>query len=846
MIFTSFWRRSLVAILLVGCALTGIAVTEPQLRPQSVEADNSPQVSYLTGRLSASVDATDLAPYGITVGRSYPNDIRALMLPKQMSFAEAMALSSTLRHRGIVEFADAMLPLALDDNQVITCAGAATSQATTDSCVAEQGWYLDEIGAVSAWGEYNAAVSDVVIAVLDTGSTPHADVASQWVGGRDMIGESWAAVEGSNGSTDYYNPDGLTSAVDGDGRDGNATDEGTGRALGDCSLPSYLHKAGGEPWRSLAPAAVSTWHGTAVGSIISASSNNAKGIAGIAKGVKLQPVRVIGRCIESDNFLNLPDGIRWASKSLTDGGSLNTQTVKIINMSLGSLVPVGYENYCPTVYQDAITEALAAGISVVASAGNNSGAPVSRHTPSNCPGVISVGATTTTHDLASYSNTGADLSAPGGRTNVLYANGILVANNSGTTAAVSDTYKFGQGTSYSAPMVSAAIAIALNKYSTRNFSPANIKSALIHSATSALPGSKQCDGCGAGILNIPNFLSVLNANYVSSAPLNVTAARTRWALTGGSATWTAPISNAWSPVVSYTARAYSDESMTSLASTCTATSSETTCSFENLAVDTTYYVKVTASSATSNKTTTVGVSFTTNRRAPAPTLSSVVPGPGKATVTWTAPEYTEADNAFLNLFNVSAYDAEVGGTIKDGCVGNSSCDLENLTPGIAYWVAASVIAGNGWDSLPSARTRVVAEALPVVVTVPTTAPSTVAPTATTAPTNSNGSSVTTVPTANAGSTTATTSPATSSSSAPSSAVGVGKTSPKTALLALAKVTVPSGAKFALKVASSSSKNCKVSGTGVKALKAGSCKVTLTITPKKGKATSRTVTLKVVK
>lgn len=852
MIFPSFWRRSLVTILMVGCALTGIAVTEPQLRPQSVVADNSPQVSYLTGRLSASVDATDLEPFGITVGRSYPNDINALMLPNQMSFAEAMALSSTLQQRGIVEFADAMLPLTLDaDNQVITCAGAATSQASTDSCVEEQGWYLDEIGAVSAWGEYNAAVGDVVVAVLDTGSTPHEDIASQWVAGRDMIGESWSAVEGSNGSTDYYNPDGLTSAVDGDGRDGNATDEGTGRALGDCSLPSFLHKAGGEQWRSLAPAATSTWHGTAVGSIIAASSNNAKGIAGIAKGVKLQPVRVIGRCIESDNFLNLPDGIRWASKSLTDGGSLNTQNVKIINMSLGSLVPVGYENYCPTVYEDAITEALAAGISVVASVGNNSGAPASRHTPSNCPGVISVGATTTMHDLASYSNTGADLSAPGGRTNVLYADGILVANNSGTTAAVSDTYKFGQGTSYSAPMVSAAIAMALNKYSTRNLSPANIKSALIHSATSALPGSKQCAGCGAGILNIPNFLSVLNANYVSSAPLSMTAARNRWTLDGGSATWTAPISNAWSPVVSYTARAYSDENMTSLASTCTATSSETTCSFENLTPDTTYYVKVTASSATTEKTTSVAVPFTTNRRAPAPTIDSVVAGPGMATVTWSSPVYTDDDNAFLNLFNVAAYDAEVGGTIKDSCVGNNSCQLERLTPGTAYWVEASVISGNGWDSLPSARTRVVAEALPVVVTAPTTVPAAVAPTVTTAPSNGNSSSATSVPAASGGSTSVTTTPPVSNATSsvkqtPSSAVGIGKTSPKTTLLALAKVTVPSGAKYALKVASSSSKNCKVSGTGVRALKAGSCKVTLTITPKKGKATSKTVTLKVVK
>ena len=862
MIFTSVIRRSTVVLAVASCAaatvvLTSIPSANPkvQLATDSVALNNldeNPLVGHLTGRLLDNIDATDLASYGISIGRSYPNNIHALVLPEKMQFTEAMKLSSNLQRDGLVEFADAMLPLVLDDAQVITCSGASTGQASTDSCVAQQSWYLNEIGAPTAWADYNPAVADVVVAVLDTGSTPHEDVASQWVPGRDMIGESYAAVEGSNNSIEYYNPDGLRSAADADGRDGNATDEGTGRALGDCTIPDWFHKIGGAQYRREAPAASSTWHGTAVGSIIGASRDNAKGIAGIAKGVKLQPVRVIGRCIESDNFDNLPDGIRWAAKTVTDGGSQNTQTVKVINMSLGSLVPVGYENYCPTVYENAINEALAAGISVVASVGNNLGAPASRHTPSNCPGVISVGATTTTSELASYSNIGADLSAPGGRTINLYADGILVANNSGTTTAVADTYKFGQGTSYAAPMVTAAIAMALNKYSTRSLSPANIKSALIHSATSALAGSKQCIGCGAGILNIPNFLSVLDANYVSTAPIGVTAERERWRLNQGIATWTAPISNAWSPVASFTARAYSDEAMTNLASTCTAASSATTCTFEDLTPDTTYYVKVTASSATVNKSTTVGVPFTTHRRAPAPTIDSVVPGPGKATVTWTSPVYTDADNAFIGLFNVAAFDAETGGTIKDSCVGSTTCELERLTPGIAYWVEASVIAGNNWDPFPSARTRVVATALPeVATTVPVvTATVPAATPVTTVPASSgSNSATTTVPSTSAGPTTAAPSSASGAvdiRTTVSSAVALGKTASKTTLLALAKVKVPAGAKYAIKVAGASSKFCKVSGSGVKALKAGSCKVTVTVTPKKGKATAKTVTLKISK
>jgi hypothetical protein len=62
----------------------------------------------------------------------------------------------------------------------------------------------------------------------------------------------------------------------------------------------------------------------------------------------------------------------------------------------------------------------------------------------------------------------------------------------------------------------------------------------------------------------------------------------------------------------------------------------------------------------------------------------------------------------------------------------------------------------------------------------------------------------------------------------------------------AKLVVLSTSKVSLKVVSSYAKYCKVSGTTLKGLKAGSCKVTVTVTPKKGRATSKTVTLKVTK
>ena len=62
----------------------------------------------------------------------------------------------------------------------------------------------------------------------------------------------------------------------------------------------------------------------------------------------------------------------------------------------------------------------------------------------------------------------------------------------------------------------------------------------------------------------------------------------------------------------------------------------------------------------------------------------------------------------------------------------------------------------------------------------------------------------------------------------------------------AKLKVLSTSKVKLKVVASSAKYCRVSGTTLKGLRAGSCKVTVTVTPKKGRATSKTVTLKVTK
>lgn len=61
-----------------------------------------------------------------------------------------------------------------------------------------------------------------------------------------------------------------------------------------------------------------------------------------------------------------------------------------------------------------------------------------------------------------------------------------------------------------------------------------------------------------------------------------------------------------------------------------------------------------------------------------------------------------------------------------------------------------------------------------------------------------------------------------------------------------KLIVPKGATISLRVAPTSTKYCKVSGTILKGVKPGSCKVTVTVKPKTGKSASKTVALVVTK
>ncbi|WP_047128200.1 S8 family peptidase [Xanthomonas arboricola] len=299
-----------------------------------------------------------------------------------------------------------------------------------------------------AWDKATGA--NVVVAVIDTGITTHADLNANILPGYDFISDA-------------------ATARDGNGRDSNPADEGDWYAANECGTGI--------------PAANSSWHGTHVAGTVAAVTNNTTGVAGTAYNAKVVPVRVLGKC--GGSLSDIADAIIWASGGSVSGIPANANPAEVINMSLGG------GGTCSTTMQNAISGAVSRGTTVVVAAGNDS-ANVSGSLPANCANVIAVAATTSAGAKASYSNfgTGIDVSAPG--------SAILSTLNSGTTTPGSASYASYNGTSMAAPHVAGVVAL-VQSVAPSALTPAAVETLLKNTAR-ALPGA--CSGgCGAGIVN---------------------------------------------------------------------------------------------------------------------------------------------------------------------------------------------------------------------------------------------------------------------------------------------------------------------------------------------------------
>jgi serine protease len=328
-----------------------------------------------------------------------------------------------------------------------------------DTQYGQQWHYFESTGGLnlpSAWDKSTG--SGVVVAVLDTGYRPHADLAANIVGGYDMIGDTFVAN-------------------DGNGRDSDASDPGDAISAGECG--------GGQPTQDQS----SSWHGTHVAGTIAAVSNNGSGVAGVAFGAKILPVRVLGKC--GGYTSDIADAMVWASGGSVSGVPANANPARVINLSLGG------GGSCDATSQNAINSARSRGSVVVVAAGN-SNANAANYSPASCSGVITVAATNRSGGRAYYSNYGSvvEVAAPGGDVRTSSANGILSTLNSGSTSPGADNYAYYQGTSMATPHVAGAVALMLAKNSA--LTPDEVLSRL-QSSSRAFPAT--CSQCGSGIVD---------------------------------------------------------------------------------------------------------------------------------------------------------------------------------------------------------------------------------------------------------------------------------------------------------------------------------------------------------
>jgi serine protease len=274
-------------------------------------------------------------------------------------------------------------------------------------------WHYPLINLPAAW-DITTGSNNVIVAVIDTGVLQgHPDLQGKLLPGYDFI----------------TNP---ASARDGNGPDNNPEDEG------DAETPG-----GG-----------SSFHGTHVAGTVAAASNDGRGVAGVAWGARIMPLRVLG--VGGGTSFDITQAVLYAARLTNSSGTLPAQRADIINLSLGG-------GGSSQAEQNVYNQARAAGVIIVAAAGNEATATPSY--PASYNGVVSVSAVTINRTLASYSNFGAtvDIAAPGGDAGDVngdgYVDRVLSTSADDTSGQVQYNYQFLNGTSMAAPHVAGVFAL---------------------------------------------------------------------------------------------------------------------------------------------------------------------------------------------------------------------------------------------------------------------------------------------------------------------------------------------------------------------------------------------------
>ncbi len=208
-------------------------------------------------------------------------------------------------------------------------------------------------------------------------------------------------------------------------------------------------------------------HGSHVAGII-AAKDNSLGVVGVAPDASLYAVKVLDR-----------NGSGWVSDIIAGLDWSVANGMQVANMSLGTSSDV-------TSFHEAIISAYAAGLTIVAAAGNSGPASNSVEYPAKYSEVLAISAIDSSNSIASWSSNGpeVDLAAPGVSIYSTY-------KGSGYTTL--------SGTSMAAPHVTGTVALRLQIDTDK--SPSHIASILKDNATWIQKPNLSSGQQGAGMVD---------------------------------------------------------------------------------------------------------------------------------------------------------------------------------------------------------------------------------------------------------------------------------------------------------------------------------------------------------
>jgi subtilisin family serine protease len=339
--------------------------------------------------------------------------------------------------------------------------------------LASKQWGMQQIGAPSAWGATKGA-SNVIVAVIDTGvDYTHEDLVDNiW----HNPGEMGKDAQGRDKSSNQIDDDGNGFIDDVIGWDFADNDNKPYDMAADIS--QMLN--GGNPG-----------HGTHCAGNVAARADNGKGIAGVAPGVRVMPVRFIATNGQGDTA-NAVKAIRYAV----------TMGAKVLSNSWGSEGDDPNDPSGNQALKDAIVFARDQGVLFVAAAGNGHNGVGYNNDTDPKPGVpasyaieniISVAAIDSSGNLGSFSNWGQ-------KTVHLAAPGVKIFSTVVQSAKYSDTIDLGimqapwDGTSMATPHVAGAAALYWSIHPEKSWR--EVKAAIIGSVkkTSVLAGKTVSGG----------------------------------------------------------------------------------------------------------------------------------------------------------------------------------------------------------------------------------------------------------------------------------------------------------------------------------------------------------------